>query len=101
MAPTAIGPSVWPMPKAIVIAAIAAGQAAGGIVEAHEGGGRADHGEEGDAEHQRRHRQQQRRMAEDRQAAPIALTPRMIVVGEAAAVERQHARATPRASRRR
>ena len=30
MAPTAIGPSVWPMPKAMVIAAIAAGQAAGG-----------------------------------------------------------------------
>ena len=29
-APTAIGPRVWPMPKAMVIAAIAVGQAAGG-----------------------------------------------------------------------
>ena len=36
------------------------------VVEAHEGGGRADHREEGDTEHQRRDRQQQRRMPEDR-----------------------------------
>src|SRR4051812_50152886 len=30
IAPTAIGPSVWPMPKAIVIAAMLAGHSAGG-----------------------------------------------------------------------
>ena len=29
-APTAIGPSVWPMPKAMVIAAMPFGQADGG-----------------------------------------------------------------------
>src|ERR1700744_5340088 len=30
MAPTTVGPSVWPMPKAIVLAAIPFGQASGG-----------------------------------------------------------------------
>src|ERR1700682_3746322 len=33
MAPVAIGPRIWPMPKAIVMAAIAVGQAGGGELE--------------------------------------------------------------------
>ncbi|GCC47848.1 hypothetical protein chiPu_0032178, partial [Chiloscyllium punctatum] len=65
------------------------------VVEAYEGGGRADHSEEGDAEHQRRDRQQQRRMPEDRQAGAERIDAEDDRGGEPAAVERQHAPPDP------
>src|SRR5207302_6870197 len=60
------------------------------IVEAHEGGGRSDYCKKSHAEHQRRYRQQQRRMSEDRQRGADRVDAEDDGGREAPTIEREH-----------
>src|ERR1700689_2495507 len=80
MAPVAIGPSVWPMPNAIVIAAIAAGHAAGrelkrttAVVDPTTAKNETPNASADAASHAEE-------CPSSGSAAPMVLTPRMIAV---------------------